>query len=209
MVEKSDTARQLILTPNQQFPEPDTTSSSELEAYLPIDADDSQETAIRWALDGRSFRLEGPPGTGKTQTITNLLASCLAHGKKILFVAEKQAALDQVKKRLSSIGLADYCLDLHAQGDSDARIRKNIEAALNTALAASADPRDPEWEDVAYRLERETAVLDHYREALHDVGPAELSAWGAHENLLGIDGVDPVSLPPGLLADHDTLWPTI
>jgi hypothetical protein len=209
MVEKSDAARHLILTPNQQFPEPETTSSPELEAYLPIDADDSQATAIRWALDGRSFRLEGPPGTGKTQTITNLLASCLAHGKKILFVAEKQAALDQVKKRLSSIGLADYCLDLHAQGDSDTRIRKNIEGALNTALAASADPRDPEWQDVAYRLERETGVLDHYRAALHDMGAAELSAWAAHENLLAMDGVEPTPLPPGFVADHDTLWPSV
>lgn len=209
MVKKSDAARHLILTPNQQFPEPEPTTSLELEAYLPIDADDSQETAIRWALDGRSFRLEGPPGTGKTQTITNLLASCLAHGKKILFVAEKQAALDQVKKRLSSIGLADYCLDLHAQGDSDTRIRKNIEGALNAAIAASADPKDSEWENVAYRLERETGVLDHYRKALHEVGAAELSAWGAHENLLAMGGVEAASLPAGFLADHDTLWPTV
>ncbi|NBP81010.1 hypothetical protein EBU58_09915, partial [bacterium] len=209
MVEKSDAARHLILSPNQQFPEPDTTEGSELEAYLPIDADDSQETAIRWALDGRSFRLEGPPGTGKTQTITNLLASCLAHGKKILFVAEKQAALDQVKKRLSSIGLADYCLDLHAQGDSDTRIRKNITAALNAALAATADPKDPEWDDIAYRLEREIGVLDNYRDALHGVGVAELSAWGAHENLLTMEGVEPAPLPAGFLAEHDTLWPTV
>ena len=209
MVDKSDAARHLILSPNSQFPEPDTTTGSELEAYLPIDADDSQETAIRWALDGRSFRLEGPPGTGKTQTITNLLASCLAHGKKILFVAEKQAALDQVKKRLSSIGLADYCLDLHAQGDSDTRIRKNITAALNAALAASADPKDPEWEDIAYRLEREIGVLDNYRDALHGVGVAELSAWGAHENLLTMEGVEPAPLPAGFLAEHDTLWPTV
>ena len=209
MVDKSDAARHLILSPNSQFPEPDTTTGSELEAYLPIDADDSQETAIRWALDGRSFRLEGPPGTGKTQTITNLLASCLAHGKKILFVAEKQAALDQVKKRLSSIGLANYCLDLHAQGDSDTRIRKNITAALNAALAASADPKDPEWEDIAYRLEREIGVLDNYRDALHGVGVAELSAWGAHENLLTMEGVEPAPLPAGFLAEHDTLWPTV
>ena len=102
MVEKSDAARHLILSPNQQFPEPDTTAGSELEAYLPIDADDSQETAIRWALDGRSFRSKPPVPVRHRRSPTCWLRAW--HGKKILFVAEKQAALDQVKKRLSSIG---------------------------------------------------------------------------------------------------------
>ena len=209
MVEKSDAARHLILSPNQQFPEPDTTAGSELEAYLPIDADDSQETAIRWALMGDRFGSKVPPVPVRHRRSPTCWLRASAHGKKILFVAEKQAALDQVKKRLSSIGLADYCLDLHAQGDSDTRIRKNITAALNAALAATADPKDPEWDDIAYRLEREIGVLDKYRDALHGVGVAELSAWGAHENLLTMEGVEPVPLPPGFLAGHDTLWPTV
>jgi hypothetical protein len=159
MVEQSDAARHLILTPNQEFVEPPQSGSEQLEPYSPIDADDSQEKAIAWALQGRSFRLEGPPGTGKTQTITNLLASCLAHGKKILFVAEKQPALDQVKKRMSSIGLANYCLDLHAQGDSDTRIRKNIQTALTSALAAQADAREQDWEQVSYSLKRKIVLF--------------------------------------------------
>lgn len=207
MANISAAAKHLILTPNQQFPIPDAAEAPE--PYLPIDADDSQEQAIRWALEGKSFRLEGPPGTGKTQTITNLLASCLAHGKKILFVAEKQTALDQVKKRMAAIGLSDYCLDLHAQGDSDARIRKNIETALTAALAAQADAREAEWKDVEFRIEREIRVLDQYRDALHDLGPAELSAWGANERLLAMPDLEPVPLPPGFLAEFSTQWPEV
>ncbi|MGA1035271.1 MAG: AAA domain-containing protein, partial [Ilumatobacteraceae bacterium] len=208
MADTSAAAKHLILTPNQQFPTPSTTTEAP-EPYLPIDADDSQEQAIRWALEGKSFRLEGPPGTGKTQTITNLLASCLAHGKKILFVAEKQTALDQVKKRMAAIGLSDYCLDLHAQGDSDARIRKNIETALTTALAAQADAREAEWKDVEFRIGREIEVLDRYRDALHEVGPAELSAWGINERLLAMPDLEAVPLRQGFLTNFSSLWPEV
>jgi replication-associated recombination protein RarA len=65
----------------------------------------------------------GPPGTGKSQTITNLLASCIAVNKKVLFVAEKQTALNAVKDRLDACGLGKYTLNLHAKGDSDNKLR--------------------------------------------------------------------------------------
>ena len=65
------------------------------ELLLPVEADESQLEAIRWAVSGRSFVIEGPPGTGKSQTITNLLAAAIAANKKVLFVAEKQAALSR------------------------------------------------------------------------------------------------------------------
>ncbi len=75
----------------------------EEDVYLPIVADASQLAAIKRAGEGTSFVLHGPPGTGKSQTITSIIANCLANGKKVLFAADKKAALDVVYKRLEKI----------------------------------------------------------------------------------------------------------
>src|SRR5690606_39479249 len=79
---------------------------------------------------GQSFVLEGPPGTGKSQTITNLLARAIAAGRTVLFVAEKQAALEVVKRRLESVGLAPFALDLHGRKQSMKAIRHQLREAL-------------------------------------------------------------------------------
>ena len=81
---------------------------------LIYDADSSQHSALIDVLRGKSLVIEGPPGTGKSQTITNLIASTLAQGKTVLFIAEKLAALEVVKKRLDAAGLGDFCLELHS-----------------------------------------------------------------------------------------------
>lgn len=84
------------------------------EMFQVVDADSSQQDAILCAKKGISFVLQGPPGTGKSQTITNIIAECLADGKKVLFVSEKMAALEVVHRRLTSAGLNDFCLILHS-----------------------------------------------------------------------------------------------
>lgn len=99
-------------------------------AQLPVSADSSQLEAVSAAIAGRTFVLEGPPGTGKSQTITNLLAKAVADGKRVLFVAEKRAALDVVQRRLASVGLAPYTLDLHDKGSKPAALRLHLHAAL-------------------------------------------------------------------------------
>ena len=81
---------------------------------VPTSADSSQLAAIYLASKGESFVLHGPPGTGKSQTITNLIANALYNGKSVLFVAEKMAALSVVQKRLAKIGLDPFCLELHS-----------------------------------------------------------------------------------------------
>ena len=73
------------------------------EPMAPFSCDESQMEAVRWALEGRSFVLEGPPGTGKSQTIANMIAACMSEGKRILFVAEKQVALNAVSNKLEEI----------------------------------------------------------------------------------------------------------
>ena len=82
--------------------------------YHVLDADSSQSLAIFDAIVGRNMVIQGPPGTGKSQTITNIIAGAVAQGKRILFVAEKMAALEVVKRRLDNIGLGDTCLELHS-----------------------------------------------------------------------------------------------
>ena len=76
------------------------------------DANSSQHRAIIDVMRGGNLVIKGPPGTGKSQTIANIIAATLAKGKTVLFVAEKAAALDVVKKRLDEAGIGDFCFEL-------------------------------------------------------------------------------------------------
>ncbi|ONI58522.1 DUF4011 domain-containing anti-phage protein Hhe [Candidatus Liberibacter solanacearum] len=78
------------------------------------DADSSQHSALIDVMNGKNLVIEGPPGTGKSQTITNIIANAMLHGKKILFCAQKMAAIEVVKQRLEKAGLGDFCLELHS-----------------------------------------------------------------------------------------------
>lgn len=95
------------------------------------DADSSQHSALIDVLEGKSLVIEGPPGTGKSQTITNLIAAALSQGKKILFVAEKMAALDVVKTRLDAVGLGDFCLELHSHKTQKRRVLDDLKLRLD------------------------------------------------------------------------------
>ena len=100
----------------------------------PLDADSSQLVAAAAACAGRTFVLEGPPGTGKSQTITNIIAQSIASGKRVLFVAEKMAALSVVHRRLERIGLAPFCLEVHSSKAS----KKEVLALSGKIYLASA-----------------------------------------------------------------------
>jgi very-short-patch-repair endonuclease/DNA polymerase III delta prime subunit len=94
------------------------------------DADSSQHSALIDAIDGKNLVIEGPPGTGKSQTITNLIAAAMAQGKRVLFVAEKLAALEVVKTRLDRAGLGNFCLELHSHKSQKRKVLDEIEARL-------------------------------------------------------------------------------
>ncbi len=95
-------------------------------------ADSSQHSALIDAIDGKNLVIEGPPGTGKSQTITNLIAAALSNGKKVLFVAEKLAALEVVQRRLEQAGLGEFCLELHSHKSQKQKVLGEIEKRLNT-----------------------------------------------------------------------------
>ncbi len=130
---------------------------------LPISADSSQISAVSAAGSGKSFVLHGPPGTGKSQTITNMIASALASGKTVLFVAEKMAALSVVQSRLESIGLGAFCLELHSNKSTKKAVLEQLRRTLETARTASPE----EWRRTADRLAASRQELNRHVEALH------------------------------------------
>ena len=105
-------------------------------APIVVGADSSQHSAIVDALKGKNMVIEGPPGTGKSQTIVNLISALLYNNKKVLFVAEKAAALSVVKDRMADIGLASFCLDLQNKATSNKQqVIKDLQSRLNASFS--------------------------------------------------------------------------
>jgi very-short-patch-repair endonuclease len=117
--------------------------------YLVLDADSTQHRAVVMTLKGQNCVIQGPPGTGKSQTIANLIAQSVAEGRRVLFVAEKRAALDAVIKRLShpEVGLGHLVLDLHGASVS----RKEVMARLGNALEEIRQALPPEGVEAIHR----------------------------------------------------------
>jgi len=141
------------------------------EAFLPIEADASQLFAIESAGKGESFVLHGPPGTGKSQTITALIANALAQGKTVLFVAEKMAALSVVQKRLNNLGIGSFCLELH----SNKSRKRDVLEQLHTATEARGSQTAEAYEKAAERAASLRAELGAYAKSLHAVRRAGIS----------------------------------
>lgn len=103
------------------------------ELYPLLDeADSSQHSALIDVMQGKNLVIEGPPGSGKSQTITNMIAAAMKQGKKVLFVAEKQAAQEGVYRRLIDLGLGDFCLDLHDTHIAKKAVFESIERRLDS-----------------------------------------------------------------------------
>ncbi len=173
--------RHLIDTPDRPFGgddgEPAFLDERDLDrVYAPADiisllpSDSSQTAASLAAAEGRDFVIVGPPGTGKSQTIANMIANCLAVGKTVLFVAEKTAALDVVYRRLREHGLGDQCIELH----SSKADRRHFLAQLKAAWEHGGRVDPAEWIAVNERLKLRRDTLNAYVEALHRPSP---SGW--------------------------------
>ncbi len=97
---------------------------------FPISSDSSQTEAVMAASEGKSFVLHGPPGTGKSQTITNIIANALLEGKRVLFCAQKMAALEVVARRLKSIGIGSFCIELHSAKSKKKEVLSQLESSM-------------------------------------------------------------------------------
>jgi superfamily II DNA or RNA helicase/very-short-patch-repair endonuclease len=121
--------------------------------YQVLDADSSQQEAIEAAKHGRSFVLQGPPGTGKSQTISNIIAEKLADGEKVLFVSEKQAALNVVKERLDDAGIGRFCLEAHGKKANNSDVLASLEEELNASQSNATDERKHQLQRLQDRCE--------------------------------------------------------
>lgn len=165
--------RHLIENPTQRFQAGVKTPISDVEQLddkfapgdlvCPLPADSSQLKAVAAADAGHDFVLIGPPGTGKSQTISNIIAHCLARRKSVLFVAEKTAALDVVSRRLKERGLGKFCFELH----SNRTDRRQFISSLNAAWTATAEDADFDAERTCRQLKQRRDHLNAYVRALH------------------------------------------
>ena len=116
-----------LLGPAEDYPIDDP----QVEAIAPRlihDADASQHSALIDVMKGKNLVIQGPPGTGKSQTITNVIANLIGGGMTVLFLAEKQAALEVVKRRMDKAGLGEFCLELHSDRASSRRVIESLKA---------------------------------------------------------------------------------
>lgn len=142
----------------------DDDAVEDLAPLILSEADGSQHSAVVDVMSGKNLVIEGPPGTGKSQTITNVIANALFNGRTVLFLAEKQAALEVVKKRLETAGIGDFCLELHShkaqrkEAIESLRVRCEMSA---TALGSNA------WRNDLEQLRSVRGRMGEYLHSLH------------------------------------------
>ncbi len=141
----------------------------------PLHADASQVVAVHASGNGGDFVLEGPPGTGKSETIGNIIAQNLALGHRVLFVSEKMAALEVVYRRLANCGLGDFCLELHSAKVSKRAVLDQLGAAWTQRESHDA----ADWEQKARELATVRQQLNRLVAVLHEPGPGGISPRAA------------------------------
>ncbi|MEO3430161.1 DUF3320 domain-containing protein [Pelagibius sp. CAU 1746] len=145
------------------------------ELFMPLQADSSQIVAVQASSQGGDFVLEGPPGTGKSQTIANMIAHNLGLGRRVLFVSEKMAALEVVYRRLVDKGLGRFCLELHSSKAN----KKDVLNQLDQSWSARGEETAEHWQTEAARLKKLRDDLNGLVKALHSPGQTGVSPRAA------------------------------
>ncbi|MER7830350.1 DUF3320 domain-containing protein [Streptomyces sp. NPDC095602] len=158
---------------------------------LVLDADASQRQCVSAALEGRSFVMSGPPGTGKSQTITNMVAALMHAGRTVLFVSEKAAALDVVRNRLRGVGLGDFVMALHSGDTSKKAVATELHRVLTTEARVTGAAE--------HELERARALreeLSAYAAAMNEVrDPLQRTLHGILGRLVQLEQAGTPVLP--------------
>lgn len=145
------------------------------ELFMPLPADSSQIAAVHASAQSGDFVLEGPPGTGKSQTIANIIAHNLALGRRVLFVSEKMAALEVVYERLKNAGLGDFCLELHSNKANKREVIDQLGKAWASRTTLTAD----EWAERARQIRALRDDLNALVKALHTPGASGVAPRAA------------------------------
>ncbi len=191
---------QPLLTTGFQEPKSTIPDDAQLDGHLNpiethhvVDADSSQALAIHDVSQGRNLVIQGPPGTGKSQTITNLIAEAIAKGKRVLFVAEKMAALEVVKRNLDKVGLGDACLELHSHKMN----KKTVVDELKRILELG-EPQTIALEEEVRLLLNNRDNLNGYCQAVNTpIGESGIKPYQAYGELLAVKRrLSGVELPP-------------
>jgi very-short-patch-repair endonuclease len=170
---------QLVQRPGEPFPaaereeEPLDRRMDTKPVLTTRSSDSSQLAAVVATADGGDFVLEGPPGTGKSQTITNMIAHSLSQGKRVLFVAEKRAALEVVHRRLVEDGMGPFCLELHSNKAGKLEVLRQLEATMKLGRLAAPGGFDTLRSQLAEARDR----LNAYAEGLNERLACGLSAY--------------------------------
>ncbi|NCN44105.1 MAG: hypothetical protein CO158_08175 [Piscirickettsiaceae bacterium CG_4_9_14_3_um_filter_43_564] len=143
--------------------------------FTPLNCDSSQLVAVEASGRPQDFVLEGPPGTGKSETIANIICHNMALGRNVLFVAEKMAALHVVYRRMEKVGLDHLCLELH----SNKANKKAVLEQLREATARRDDAKSAGWVDSVRTLKDKRDHLNNFVQALHKKSIFGLSARDA------------------------------
>ena len=172
--------------------------------FLIQDADASQHSALVDVMQGKNLVVQGPPGTGKSQTITNVIANAIAGGKRVLFLADKSAALRVVKNRLDKSGLGDFCLELH----SDRASPKNVIESVRERYEMPRERELVQVHDVNWQKSREeiTAYVKALNAETEDGATGFGVIWKAIRGRSRIEDIAPalrgVTLPAGVIENR-------
>src|SRR5690606_37487151 len=175
MLKASPLVRHLIDSPREPYtggarfldPQDIDRCLAPTEILAPLNADSSQVVAIHASGSDGDCVLEGPPGTGKSETIGNIIAHNLGLGRRVLFVSEKMAALDVVYRRLDACGLGDFCLELHSAKASKRAVLEQLGRAIRHRYELPVD----EWRRKSAQLMEIRRQLNSVVTALHRPGP--------------------------------------
>ena len=183
VLKRNPVVRHLIDTPKESygdgggFPDPTRMDRDHhpKDVFAPLSADSSQLAAVLAAAGGKDFVLFGPPGTGKSQTIANMISQCLALDKTVLFVSQKTAALEVVQRRLNDIGIGDYCLEIHSAKSQKSAVLGQLKKAWHERSSDMA----PDWDRTTEDLAELRTQLNTVVNALHVRHPNGITAYEA------------------------------
>lgn len=188
-----------------------TDEASNLDRIIPpekmchvVDCDSSQALVVHDVLQGNNILVQGPPGTGKSQTIANIISAAVAEGKRVLFVAEKMAALEVVKRRLDHVGVGVACLELHSNKANKRSLLEELRKTLNLG-----DPQRSSTAPIIEQLTERRDTLNAHVARLHEPHvPSALTAYQVFGQLVRLRrlGYTTQSLPlevPTSWAPHE------